>query len=258
MTKKSEKQYRESYDKFMQWRKEVNCSEDEINEDQLLSYFTYFLEEKGAKPSTLAGTHSMLKSMLYQKHNIDLRTFSRLSEYTKEQIAGYVPQKSHCLTKEDIRRFLKTASDAETLDLKVILIFTVAGDLAVWDIHKLMPSDVIYVKQLNEIEVRVRNNGRSFRVVNTANFPFVDIVRKYDAVASSICDRSGFLMTYKKGKCSSIRIGRQYIAGVFKSIAWKLGLDDAELFTGQSGKATSVSLRANLPKKNKGSVLHLL
>lgn len=61
----------------------------------------------------------MLRSTFMVKHNLNLKKFTKLLAYIKEQNSGYKPTKSSIFTREDVNRFLMEAPDEKYLMWKV-------------------------------------------------------------------------------------------------------------------------------------------
>lgn len=126
----SKKKYEEWYCKFMTWREQNFCLEKDINEDQLLVYFAEHSEEKKVAPSTLFPLYSMLKSKIYNYHQLDISKYRKLYSYIKDKNIGYRPRKAKALSEDNINIFLSTAPDdiylaieekqAKLLDLSVL------------------------------------------------------------------------------------------------------------------------------------------
>lgn len=111
----SRERYEAAYEKFMEWRKEKRIAT--FSENILIVYFESL--SKVYKSSTLWSQHSMLKSTINLKHNIDISKYSKLQAFLKRQSENYVPTKSKILTEEDFSKFLKSAPDNIYLLIKV-------------------------------------------------------------------------------------------------------------------------------------------
>lgn len=131
----------------------------------------------------------------------------------------------------------------------MILIFAVAEAMRKGEIYALMPPDVVFISDLNEIEIRIQDSknhtSRAYRVINSKTFAYVDVIKKYNSLASRVKNRKAFFMTFGKGKCDSNRLGVNTIGNAFKAIATFLGLPNPENYTGHCGRITGATLMAN-------------
>ena len=72
-----------------------------ILENVLIAYMKKLSQQ--IKPSTLWTTYSMLRTMLNNKHNIDILTYCKLRSFLKLQSSGYKSKKSKILTSEQTK-----------------------------------------------------------------------------------------------------------------------------------------------------------
>lgn len=99
----------------MEWRSKKKLQS--FSESVFLAYLKEQAETK--KPSTMWATYSMLRSIMLNKHNIDLRSYPTLSPFLKETAKGYKPTTSKHLTADQINKFLDEAPDQKYLGMKV-------------------------------------------------------------------------------------------------------------------------------------------
>ncbi|KAJ8686118.1 hypothetical protein QAD02_021912 [Eretmocerus hayati] len=99
---KSRQIYELVYGKFLRWW-HANGSPP-ITEHLLIVYFQELSEEY--KPSTLWSRHSMLKTLLYLRHNIDINNFSVLKKFLTNYNKNYRPKKAAPSTWDQIEKFL--------------------------------------------------------------------------------------------------------------------------------------------------------
>lgn len=82
----------------------------------------YFSElSKKYKSSSLWAHYSMLKSTISTNHNIDIKTYLKLTAFLKKQSIGFKSKKSKVLTPNDVEKYLNEAPNEIHLATKVIL-----------------------------------------------------------------------------------------------------------------------------------------
>lgn len=81
---KSRTNYEEAYSSYDQWKKSNTLTE--TNEKVLLAYFQQLSEEY--EPPTMWSTHSMLKSVIKLKENINIDKFTEDSAFLKQKSRG--------------------------------------------------------------------------------------------------------------------------------------------------------------------------
>lgn len=137
-----------------------------------------------------------------------------------------------------------------------MVIMAMHGAMRRAELYNLMPGDVTYIEQLDEIDVKIlktkNNKPRAFKISN-AEGDYVKIVKKYMALAGEVRNRKAFFVAYSKGKCSSNRVGINTFGKVFARVATFLKLDSPQLFTGHAGRRSSATALA----QNRGTVLQL-
>lgn len=112
---KSKNQYNAVYVKFIEWKTLHNAKT--FSETVLMAYFQELSETY--RPSTLWSKYSMLKAVIKLKHDIDIKTYTRLTAFLKRQSAGFQSKKSKVLTAEQIETFINEAPDQQHLATKV-------------------------------------------------------------------------------------------------------------------------------------------
>lgn len=112
---KSKAIYNLAYDNFMQWRESKQIPS--FSERLLLAYFNEMAERM--KPSTLWSRYSMIKSVINNKHNINIGNYHQLLSLLKRKSEGFQSKKSKILTSENIRKFLNQAPDDQWPAVKV-------------------------------------------------------------------------------------------------------------------------------------------
>lgn len=120
-------------------------------------------------------------------------------------------------------------------NFQVILTLSVAGAMRRSEVYNLMPNNVIYITELDEIDVKITDSknhtSRSFRVVKSDSVNYIKCIRKYMDLADAVTNRKAFLMTYANGKCVSNRMGINKISNCCKTVATFLGLSDPGQYT---------------------------
>lgn len=108
--------YIKAYDDFCKWKNE-NQASGTFSETVFLTYFEELSKKK--KSSTLWSIYSMLRSTIKTRHNIDIKTYSKLQAYLRRLSEGYKPKKSLVFTAENVERFLNEAPNSQFLAIKV-------------------------------------------------------------------------------------------------------------------------------------------
>lgn len=111
----SRKVYDSAYEKYLKWAKENNV-EGYYSESALLEYFTHLSEK--VKSSTLWAQYSMIKCLIFVKHNINIQNYTKLISFIKRQSEGYKPEKAKVLTKLQYFAFLNNAPNERFLAAK--------------------------------------------------------------------------------------------------------------------------------------------
>lgn len=112
---KSKQKYELQYSQFMEW-----CALKQIkrySENVILTYLSEL--SKKYKASTLWSIHSMLKATLSVKHDVDIKTYTKVNAFLKKQSTGYVAKKSKTFDLQEIENFLVNAPDEIYLMAKV-------------------------------------------------------------------------------------------------------------------------------------------
>lgn len=117
---KSKEKYMYAFNQFMDWRAKKKLHS--FSEGVFLAYFKELSEFK--KPSTLWAMYSMVRCLMLDKHNIDVRLYSSVLAFLKQFGKGYKPKTSKYLTADQINKFLDEAPDYKYLGTKVTTIFT--------------------------------------------------------------------------------------------------------------------------------------
>lgn len=120
LPERSRSKYIEVYMKFVKWKEQNNIQL--TTEFVLLKYFDELGLNKA--PSTLWSNYSMMKNVMKIKENIDIGTYSTLTELLSKKNIGFQPKKTVPLTAQQVRRFLDQAPDRDYLGMKVKKIST--------------------------------------------------------------------------------------------------------------------------------------
>lgn len=115
----SKTRYNKIYDHFQKWNKEHSLGARPISQTVVMDYFADLSEK--SKPSTLWAYYSMLKATLRCNDDIDITTWSKLTDFLKRKNVGYKPFKSKVFTEDEVNKFINEAPDEYWLDVKVSL-----------------------------------------------------------------------------------------------------------------------------------------
>lgn len=111
----SRKRYQRVYKIFMSW-----CSSkqfEELTEDAIFTYFEKLSQTYSS--TTLWSYYSMLRSMLFTHHNINMERHTKLKAFLKAKSLGYKAKKFNVFTQEEVSKFITEASDETYLASKV-------------------------------------------------------------------------------------------------------------------------------------------
>lgn len=118
---KSKAKYMGVYEKFVQWRGEINIAPQDMREEVMLVYLNKLFQEDKLKPPTVWSRYSMLKSTLLGCENINIKHWEKVSSFMKKQARGYCPKKASIFTADDIAKFCSQAPDNTYLVEKVTI-----------------------------------------------------------------------------------------------------------------------------------------
>lgn len=111
----SRRRYERCYQEFMKWRTAKNTTS--FSENVLIAYFDDLSDKR--KSSTLWTTHSMLKSTLSIKHDVDITSYLKLLAILRRKAVGYEGKQSKTFCPDEIKMFLSEAPDEIYLLTKV-------------------------------------------------------------------------------------------------------------------------------------------
>lgn len=115
LREKSRKRYQSAYRIFMSW-----CSSKQFEEPTEDVIFTYFEElSQTYSSTTLWSYYSMLRSMLFAHHNINMDQHTKLKAFLKVKAHGYKAKKFKVFTQEEVNKFITEAPDETYLAAKV-------------------------------------------------------------------------------------------------------------------------------------------
>ncbi|KAJ3645940.1 hypothetical protein Zmor_023559 [Zophobas morio] len=235
---KSGGQYERAYKQFMDWRRERD--DNSFSENVLLAYFQRL--SKNMKPSSLWAIYSMLRTTINLKHNIDIKTYTKLCEFLKRMSAGYKPKKSKILTPQQIKEFLSTAPDEKYLFIKVGLIFGIMGACRRDELMKIEVNHVEDLKSalLVHIPDTESKPGRQFVIGGN----FYHICKKYmDLRPPQLVNVTRFFLNYQRGKCTKQPIGINKFGTLASQVATFLKLPNPTCYTGHYLRRASAKRR---------------
>lgn len=82
----SKDKYYQAYEKFLDWQKKNNIGKTDFTETTFLAYF-HEISSKYA-PTTHYAISSMLKSVINNQHNIDIKKYVRLYAFLRQKMVG--------------------------------------------------------------------------------------------------------------------------------------------------------------------------
>lgn len=233
---KSKKLYYKTYDQFIQWKNSKKLSK--INEDVLLVYFNE-LAGKYA-PTSLWSKWSMLRSVIENKHDIDIKRFGSLKGLLKRKNQGYQKKKAKVFTEDEISKFLNEAPDRHYLAHKMVMVLGISAACRREEMYKLEISD--FKETENAIIGKIRDakfeSSRTFVIEP----PFLEIYKAYAQLRVPGTGRTKFLMRFQGGRCHDQVIGKEKIGKMPREIAEYLKLQDPHKYTGHSFRRTSTTI----------------
>lgn len=233
-----------AYDKFKEW---CDCQNAiSYSENVLIEYFSDLANKYKWPYTELLSHYSMIKSMLYIKHNIDTTKFLKLQLYFDDLNEDSIPRKeSRIFTRDNIEEFLSNAPDDKYLVMKVILIVGITGACRCEEMVKININDVVDVA--SHVTVRVRetktNLYRSFNIVGELS---INILRDYLAQRPEGMEHKRFFLRYDNGRCTRSVMGIHTIGAVPKLVAAFLKLPKSEKYTGHCLRRTSAAFSFNI------------
>ncbi|XP_074100309.1 uncharacterized protein LOC141528254 isoform X2 [Cotesia typhae] len=204
LPKKSADKYTLVYNTYKKWKQKNKSALSDSEENNLIVYFKSLSTK--LCPSTLWSIHSMLKSTLNARDNIDISKFYKLKSLVKNNAKGHKPKKSAILTWDEVMAFINNAPDYTHLANKVMLIFGICGATRCDELKELQVADI---EEINDFGTE------------------------------------RFFVQFSNGKCCRQVIGRNKIGQIPKIIAEYLKLTDPQKYTGHCLRRTSATLISN-------------
>ncbi|XP_011304315.1 uncharacterized protein [Fopius arisanus] len=192
LPKKSAERYMLVYEAYNKWKVENKSALSQSEESNLIVYFKGLSQR--LSPNTLWSIHSMLKTTLNTKNNIDINKFYKLKSLIKTNSKGHKPKKSLVLTWNEVIEFLTNAPDHVYLASKVILIFGICGATRCEELKELKVDDVqdLGGKYLVSINDTKNDLPRKFLIGDL----FYERVRKYILLKPADFDTTRFFIQY--------------------------------------------------------------
>ncbi|XP_050312488.1 uncharacterized protein LOC126747732 [Anthonomus grandis grandis] len=241
--KKNKEKNERTYLDFIEWL--MSSTHSTICEESLIEYFTN--KARVAKASTLWASYYMIKSIMLNRHSIDIGNFKKVHKLLREKSKGYVADRAKAFTKEEVHKFLKLAPDEDYLLYKVALILGVCGGCRRDELAKLTVEDIqdLGAVLLVKISDPKSNLYRTF-TVDSAHPEVLDcreIVRKYINLRPVVMKRHNrFFVTYSDGVCGISVVGTNTIAKIPSLVARFLKLPEPEKFNAHSFRSTKALL----------------
>ncbi|KAL1493540.1 hypothetical protein ABEB36_009244 [Hypothenemus hampei] len=239
LPQKSKKRYELMYDAFTKWQKEYKTTS--VSERTLTAYFQGLAEKY--KPSTLWSRYSMLRTMIFNRRNENIDTYSSLIAFLKNQAIGFKSKKALVFTPENLKRFFEEAPDQIYLASKVIAIFGIQGATRNDELVNMQKSYVTHANQV--IIVKIPTTKTYVEKTFTIEGDLAEIVRKYESLRPANATTTRYFVNYQNGKCTQQVIGTNKFAKTPKQIATYLGLEEPSRYTGHSFRRTSTTILAD-------------
>ncbi|XP_022913648.2 uncharacterized protein [Onthophagus taurus] len=235
---KSQNLYEKRYKLFMTWC--ASNKETHYSENVMLRYFMYLA--KNCKPTTLWAVYSMLKSTLLIKNKIDIRLYTRVTAFLKQQNVGYKSKQSKVFTPQEILKFLREAPNERYLMWKVCLLIGISGGCGKDELRKLRVKDIADKEDI--LIITIQNSNGKMRTFTITNDMFdgvepLQLYREYFSLRPIHCEHNTFFVSYKMGKCSVQVIGINSFSKIPSLIAKYLQLPNQREYTGFCFRRTS-------------------
>lgn len=216
--------YNRVYEDFMKFKGSAP-----VSEKVLLRYFNDRSEK--SKPTSMWAYYSMLNSTLKSKDNINISTWTKLTDYLKKNSAGYKPVKAAVFTEEQIKKFLVDAPDEHWLDIKVVCIFGIHGAHGANKLVRILIENVKHYDDMLLVTVPKTDSSPmlSFTITDAM---FFNIVMKYVALRPAKVTAGRFFLNYRDDKCTTQHIGKNKFSVMARRMAKYLKLPQSERYTG--------------------------
>lgn len=233
---KSAAVYLKAYDQFIEWKTSKKLSK--IDENLLLVYFDEM--RKKYAPTSLWSKWSMLRTVIQNKHGIDMAAFGSVKNLLKRHNQGHEKKKSKVFREEDVKKFLSDAPDRIYLAHKVVMILGLSGACRRCEMYNLTTKD--FEENPNSVIGKIRDGKFESSRTFVIEPPFLEIYKKYAKLRPANTTRSNFLVKYQAGKCHNQVVGKEKIGKMPKEIAEFLKLQNPEKYTGHSFRRTSTTI----------------
>lgn len=187
----------------------------------------------------------MIKSTMNVKENIDISKYKKLIGFLKRSNDTYTPVKSKVFTMANVEQFVRQASDADYLLMKVILLFGINGACRRSELCDLLQTDVTDTGSIAVVTLRntKTKKNRTFTVTSGCNG--YNLYKKYVSLRPKIVKHNRFFISYNKGVCTKTPIGVQTIAKIPQNIAKFRNLPNFEQYTGHCFRRSSATFLAD-------------
>lgn len=180
--------------------------------------------------------------MLLVSQNIDIKHYSKLNKYLKQQSIGYQAKRTKILTKQQVLQFIHEAPDEKYLMDKVVLIFGIFCGCRRMEFVKMLVDHVDDRGSVFVITIQDRTDKtRMFTIVKEEEIDYLHLIRKYMSLRPKNCETKRFFIHYRNGRCLSQAVGKNAFGKIPRNIATYLKLTDANKYTGHCFRRTSVT-----------------
>lgn len=202
-------------------------------------------------PGSLWAEYSMLKATIFLNEGVDISKFATLIAFLKRKNVGHRPKKSKVFTHQDLIKFLHESSNEHYLNIKVAMLFGIAGACRRDELYNMKIEDIkdngSYISVV--IPNTKTNIQRSFTIVNQENdidmINYLEIVRKYLNLRLQYSKLSQLFLSMRNGKICNQVVGRNTIGSWPSKIAKCLNLAEPQLYTGHAFRRSSATFLAN-------------
>lgn len=243
---KSKERYEKTFKLFAAWCNKKNL--ENITEKVMLAYFVS-RNETLKSPGSLWAEYSMLKATIFLHKAVDISKYATLIAFLKRKNIGHKVKKSRIFTREHMYKFLNNFSDEVYLNIKVGMIFGIAGACRREELYNMKINDIedkgaFIIVNIPDTKTHI---SRTFTITNQGNetVNYLEFYKKYLALRPKQAKSAHLFLAMRDGKVTNQVVGRNTIGSWPSKIAQCLKLPDPSTYTGHAFRRSSATILAN-------------
>jgi len=231
--KKSKLFYERRLKAYINWMKEhVACE----TEDTYIAYFSYLIDEKKYKSSTIWNVYAILNFRLKFK-NSTLKNFQRLQVMLKNYSKGFLYKKADTFTQEDVKEILSVKTDSPNFLNSVLFAVGYFGSqLLLINFENVTSNDSEILFKVPKIKTSVEE--KTFVISNEKG---IKLNNSYINLVPSKIRKGRFFKVIRSGTPINSPIGINSIHKSTKCLAKMLNKENSERFTSHSMRRSGAS-----------------